>query len=412
MFCMGENKQNSKKSKAKKIIRGLDIFFVNYYILIIPILLLLPIIILIAQLEEINIQNPLTDHTFKIGIYLALVGFIVALSSAIQFGERLRKAESEIKTLKNIVQSIPSLTKNNESVLNDEGKQKTAKIHKHHIHLVLAIILMIFGLTIYAITTWNDRPEVDRWGGFDIVRQENVTLSSLSFDIVTLGETQRLHIFYATNEIHGKSPFLMIMIPYLVTLVNPDGDGYSIPEKWQTYQDPGLKTTIVYKFFDCTEREYCADQLNMYFDFEEKIDSKQYYIHSTNIPFKSPTPREVIDVRNEILKDIPSNYWKSTWGLENRPNPVLTVSVIDDSTQYNPIPAGYLKLNSDNRTGITNSVMVWNVPEHAIDFHLDYVNPSEREWFDNLRTFAIVLFGASAAFLAIYISEYFSRKYS
>ncbi len=277
---------------------------------------------------------------------------------------------------------------------------------------IFGILIIIIGLIFFLIPISNDRPEVDRWSGFDIVRQENVTLSSLSFNIVTLEETQNLHIYYSTNEISGETPFLMFMIPYLGTLVNPQGDKYSIPGEWQTYQDLGLKTTILYKFFDCTEEEYCYDQLNMYFDFDYKIDSKQYYTHSINIPFMAPHDSPLNDARNEILKNIPVAYWKENWGLREETNPVLTVSVIDDSTQYNPIPDGYLKSHKYNRTGVTNSVMVWDVPEHSIDFHLDYVNPGERYLYDAFRTIAILLIGIGTAFLTISASEYFSRKRS
>ena len=166
---------------------------------------------------------------------------------------------------------------------------------------IFGILIIIIGLVFFLIPISNDRPEVDRWSGFDIVRQENVTLSSLSFNIVTLEETQNLHIYYSTNEISGETPFLMFMIPYLGTLVNPQGDKYSIPGEWQTYQDLGLKTTILYKFFDCTEKKYCYEQLNMYFDFDYKIDSKQYYTHSINIPFMAPHDSPLNDARNKIF---------------------------------------------------------------------------------------------------------------
>lgn len=284
-------------------------------------------------------------------------------------------------------------------------KQKTFGIH-----LILGIIIIIAGLFFFITPISNDRPEVDRWSGFDLVRQENVTLSSLSFNIVTLEEVQYLHIFYSTNEIHGETPFLMFIIPYLGIIVNPQGDQYSIPEEWKTYRDPGLKTTILYKFFDCTEKKYCNDQLNMYFDFDYKIDSKQYYTHSINIPFLSSFHPPLTDAINKILKDIPNSYWEKNWGLREGKNPILTVSVIDASTQYNDIPDGYLKSHKYNRTGVTNSVMVWDVPEHAIDFHLDIVNPHEKYYYDNLRTIAVVLFATGTAFLTISFSEYFSQK--
>lgn len=285
-------------------------------------------------------------------------------------------------------------------------------MEKYYAHLIFGVIIIAAGIGIFFYPISNDRPELDRWDGFDLLRYENVTLSRLDFNIVTLEKKQTLHIFYSTNEIHGKTPFLMFMIPYLGTMVNPEGDKFSIPGEWQTRYDIGLKTTILYKFFDCTDRDPCSDQLNMYFDFDEKIDSKQYYTHSINVPFKSPHQSEILEIRNEILKDIPSAYWEGNWGLDQNINPRLTVSVLDDSTQYNPIPDGYLKSIKHNRTGVTNSVMVWDVPDHRIDFHLDYVNPNEKLLYDSLSMFAIILFGTGTAFLTISASEYLSRNNS
>lgn len=273
-------------------------------------------------------------------------------------------------------------------------------------HATFGIGIILIGIVFLLMLILNDRPEVDRWEGFDIARQHNITLSSLQFNIVTIEEKQSLHIFYSTNEIKGENPFLMFFIPYLGTMVNPEGNQFSVPGDWQTHKIPGLKTTILYKFFDCSQKEYCSDQYNMYFDFQEKIDSKQYYTHSVNVPFLSPNHQEVNDARNEILDEIPGYQIKQDWGLRENYNPILRVSVLDDSTEYNVIPDGYLRSHKYNRTGVTNSVIVWDVPDHRIDFHLDYVNPHERYFYDNLRTASIVLFGTGAAFLVVSFSEY------
>ena len=264
---------------------------------------------------------------------------------------------------------------------------------------------MLAGVVIISIPTLTDRPKIDRWEGFHVVRHENVTLANLDFNIVTLEEKQNLHIFYAAEEIKKGDTFLMFIIPYLGTLTNPEGDGFSIPNDWQTYHDIGLKTTILYNFFDCGDKSYCNDQLNMYFDFDEKIDSKQYYTHSINIPFLSPHPSEIITARNKILEHIPNGYWKESMTLTHNFVPQLTITVLDDSTQYNPIPDGYLKSHNSNRTGVTNSVMVWDIPEKRITFHLDYIDTNYKWIYDIMTTSAIFLFGIGIEFRVISFSE-------
>lgn len=290
----------------------------------------------------------------------------------------------------------------------DVNVKRTLK--KHHIHLILGVLIIGIGVLIFWIPISNDRLEVDRWEGFSSLRHENVTLSSLQFNIVTLEKTQTLHIFYATNEIHSNtnSTFLMFFIPYMGNL--EANDKYSIPYNWETKRIPELHTTIIYKFFDCTTKDPCRDQLNMYFDFDKKIDAKQYYIHSINVPFSTPLHPEVLAVRDEILKNVSSGYWKGDWGLDNKTNLELSVSVLDDSTQYNLIPDGYLKSHKYEKTGVTNSVVVWKIPDHPIDFHLDYVDPAQKFYYDVFVTLSVIMFGTGTAFLTIAFSEWLSAR--
>jgi hypothetical protein len=312
---------------------------------------------------------------------------------------------------------VKQITKTDESKLNlDPGVpnfQKNRIYSNWRIHLALGIIIMFIGGILFIIPILNDRPEVQRWEGFGITRQHNMTLSSLQFNIVTIEEKQALHIYYATDDINGENPFLMFFIPYSGKLVNPDGNEFSLPGKWQTYTDHDLKTTILYKFFDCTDKKVCSDQYNLYFDFQEEVDAKQYYLHSINVPFLSPHHPEIIDAKNKILNKIPIYQIVEGWGMKNNATPVFRVTVLDDSTEYNAIPSGYIQPHVYNRTGVTNSVYVWDVPNYQIAFHLDYVDPNERYYYDNLRMISVVLFGTGTAFLVISCSELiYTRKIS
>jgi hypothetical protein len=119
---------------------------------------------------------------------------------------------------------------------------------------------------------------------------------------------------------------------------------------------------------------------------------------------------EIIDARNEILNEIPIYQIAEGWGMKNDANPIFRLTVLDDSTEYNAIPSGYIQPHVYNRTGVTNSVYVWNVPNHQVAFHLDYVDPNERYYYDNLRTISVVLFGTGTAFLVISCSELISTR--
>lgn len=96
--------------------------------------------------------------------------------------------------------------------------------------------------------------------------------------------------------------------------------------------------------------------------------------------------------------------------MENNANPILRVTVLDDSTEYNAIPSGHIQPHVYNRTGVTNSVYVWNVPNHQIAFHLDYVDPNERFYYDSFRMISAIFFGTGTAFLVISFSEWFTTR--
>ena len=282
-------------------------------------------------------------------------------------------------------------------------------LNDYRVHFGLGFLILFMAIMAYYLPTFDDRDAVQTWTGFDILHDENVTFSNIQISIVAIDKKQSLHIYYATNEIKTEKPYLIFFIPYLVTMTNSEESlKYSLPGDWKSHQIPDINTTILYKFFDCSEREYCSDQLNMYFDFQDTIDSKQYYVHSVDIPFNSHTHPAVIDFRNDILS-LPFS-WDGSWNSDR--STLLKVSVLDDSTEYNPIPDGYLEPRKYNQTGVSNSVMVWEIPEHDITFHLDYVNPEEQKKYDSLTAFALVMFGTGTGILVLATAEFFAQRKS
>jgi hypothetical protein len=282
-------------------------------------------------------------------------------------------------------------------------------VNNYKVFFGLGFLILFLAIVALVTPILNDHDAVQTWVGFDI-QYQNVHLNGVSVSVVALENTQLLHIYYSVDQIKGEKPFLMFVIPYQVAMTNTEESyKYSLPGEWKRQYLPGIKATVMSKIFDCTGRDkYCNDQLNMYFEFKEPIDSKQYFRHSIDIPFQKIIHPGLIDIRNEMI--VPSIEITNSWQTDR--TTLLKVSVLDDSTEYNPIPDGYLELNKYNETRVSNSVMVWDVPDKNILFHLDYVNPDEQKIYDTLTGIALLLLGTSASTLVLATTELISHRRS
>lgn len=373
----------------------------RYYSISLPLIVSILVIIIIEVLEPFGIKSGLFDPSFKIGMYFTIWGFSIALITVIQADRKMEKLEKSIKEIK---ESRSTENHNNNTIVNETDNKKI-QLPKYSFLFFIGITFLLTGCYLYAIPNHiSDRPAVQTWEGISLTHNAGFNFTNFEFNFATPGNNQYLHMYYNIFPMKSGMHYALLILPYVGKLENFPDTG------WMQYNVSSSKTSILYKEFNC-DKDYslkCHDDKNLYFDLQEKIDAKQYYIHSINIPFAPMLQTATVDKVNEILKG--KGEIEQGWKIVDT-TPKIRVTVNDTVTQINPIPDGYMTSFKVQPRNVSATVFVWSLPDHDITFHLDYTNPEERQTFDDQRNISLILIGSGVSFLGVALAEGVRKKH-
>ena len=276
-------KEKPKKSlrNALQIISPIVERFLTYYYVSAPLFFSIFLLLFIDFLEKIGIHSTLTDPSFKIGLYFTIWGFAIALLMLIQSDIKLNQLKKDITKIKEFVNFKDEKPKVNEY----ERMKIKIKLTSHVVLFLIAIGFILSGCYFYATPNQtSDRPGAQTWEGISLTHDGGFNFTTFDFNFVTSTDNQYLFIYYSTVfQMKAGTHYALLILPYVGKLEDTTRNG------WKQYNVSSSNTSILYKEFNCDElySPNCNYDENMYFDFQNKIDAKQYYIHSVNIPFAS-----------------------------------------------------------------------------------------------------------------------------
>lgn len=262
--------------------------------------------------------------------------------------------------------------------------------------LFAGVFLFVLGWVFYSESVKDDVQGAQTVEGVDLIHSSTFNFTNLSFNFVSFHGIQYLQIPYATEQFKNDNPFAVIILPYLGTLDSSTSNG------WHYVPIPSVNATLLYKYFEFNETAlFHADQGNLYFYFKNPIESKQYYVHSINIPFKRPL--NILDNITKIANRSP-DLWTDGWQFIGTKN--VTYTVPSNASELNPVPDyGNLQSYDDKYRNVHATVFLWKIPDDGITFHVDYVLPEERKKFDDSRNLSLIFFGTSAAMLSTFVGN-------
>jgi len=400
------NDKNPKKKSSESYREWLRKYFpfidraLYYYSISLPLITSLLVLIFIQVFQPFGIKSGLFDPSFRIGLGFTIWGFVLALITVILADRRIDKLEKSIREIKEFVNFKDEKPK----VVEHKPIRIKIRPHSYKILFLIGLIFLVGGYFFYMPPNQiPDRPGAQTWEGISLTHNDGFNFTSFEFNFDILANNQYLYMYYNVFPMKAGTHYALLILPYVGKLENISENG------WKQYNVSSSNTSILYKEFYCAE-DYsykCHDDKNLIFDFQDKIDAKQYYIHSINIPFARMLQPATVDKVDEILKG--KGNMEQGWKNVVTP-PTIRVTVNESVTQLNPIPDGYMtsfRLQPQN----TASVFVWSLPDHDnITYHLDYTNPGERRTFDDQRNVSLIMFGSSASFLGIALVEYRRRE--
>lgn len=399
--------ENLKKKTKRSLIDTLRIIsplierFLTYYYVSIPLVIALLLLGLIDLFEKSGIHSTLTDPPFKIGLYFAIMGFVITLALLIQSDIKITRLEKEIKRIKEFVNF------KNENQIESKPKStgNRVKLNSPGFLFLVFLICLALGLFLYwAPNQIPDRVGAQTWEGISLTHNDGFNFTMFDFNFVTIPDNrQYLFIDYSIDtQIKNGTHYALLILPYVGKLESMSENG------WTQYNVSSSHTSILYKEFPCATdysfKCYVVNNPNLYFDLQDDVDTKQYYVHSINIPF---APMLQPDTVSEVDKILKGKVFRQGWNVKNPPN--IRVTVNDTVTQLNPIPDGYMTSFKVQPRNVSASVFQWSLPKHDITFHLDYTNPGERRSFDDQRNVSLILFGTAISFLVVATSEYLRK---
>lgn len=265
--------------------------------------------------------------------------------------------------------------------------------------LLVGIGSLLTGLYLYSESTSGDRIGVQVWKGISLTHTKTLNFTQFDLRFITKENSQFLYLYYVipSRYFDNDDPIMILNIPYKGNLTGET-------EGWNNVWLGDEKITLLYKEFGCTENNPCTtgDQANLYFYFDEQVDSKLYYIHSINIPFKHDNPI-FWDIDIDVLTKRDHEDLVTSWQYIDS-KPTVSVSIDGNATELNPVPLGHLDTFFNPIHKVRNTVFVWDISDRDITYHLDYTIPSERIKFENYRNFSLILFGTSIAMITTSVS--------
>ncbi|MGH9923285.1 MAG: hypothetical protein ACRD38_11085, partial [Nitrososphaerales archaeon] len=252
------------------------------------------------------------------------------------------------------------------------------------ITISIGIVIVIIGSIVIIPNYLDERIRPPTQTGVSLAHSNAINFTRLEINFVTTVEPHYIHINYNLAYPLNRTSFVALVIPYIGMLEENT-------HTWNSKEFPSLRSVIIYKHFEKNSTaifEY--DQNNMFFELNDKLDSKQLASHSVVLPFsKNPLPPklgEFIHTLSEWLD------WDYGWDQVQSP-PEVRFSLSTKATALNSIPQAELEPFFHMRENVTNYVFTWNVTRNYQLFYVDYEIPEERQDFNSRLFWSGILFG-------------------